>query len=81
MWKKDSVALKDIGLSAPIGVASGSRTGSGALLRLPCAGPAVEGSAGECIAEIVLHAAYRKHVARRRLLGDRRGSFPRLRMA
>jgi hypothetical protein len=31
----------------------------------------------KCIAEIVLHAAYWKYAARRRLLGGRRGAFPR----
>jgi DinB superfamily len=30
-----------------------------------------------CIWEIVLHAAYWKYVVRRRLLGEKRGSFPR----
>ncbi len=29
-----------------------------------------------CIAEIVVHAAYWKYVVRRRLLGEKRGSFP-----
>jgi hypothetical protein len=29
-----------------------------------------------CIAEIVTHAAYWKYIARRRLRGDKRGSFP-----
>lgn len=30
----------------------------------------------KCIAEIVLHTAYWKYAARRRLLGQKRGSFP-----
>lgn len=30
----------------------------------------------KCIAEIALHAAYWKYAARRRLRGDKRGSFP-----
>lgn len=30
----------------------------------------------KCIAEHVLHAAYWKYVVRRRLLGEKRGSFP-----
>jgi len=34
------------------------------------------GPARRCIAEIVVHAAYWKYAIRRRLRGDKRGSFP-----
>src|SRR5262245_53175237 len=33
------------------------------------------GKGRKCIAEIVIHAAYWKYCARRRLLGEKRGSF------
>ncbi len=35
------------------------------------------GPGRRCIAEIVVHAAYWKYTVRRRLLGEKRGSFPR----
>ncbi len=34
------------------------------------------GPTRRCIAEIAVHCAYWKYAARRRLLGDKRGSFP-----
>jgi uncharacterized damage-inducible protein DinB len=34
------------------------------------------GRAGHCIADIVVHCAYWKYVVRRRLRGEKRGSFP-----
>jgi hypothetical protein len=34
------------------------------------------GPARHCIWEVVVHAAYWKYIARRRLLGEKKGSFP-----